>query len=79
MRWRCGRSCRRSRRLLDRRTSWWRPNKGQPSRAGRFRGGAPPLIRPSGTAALRYRCGRSSFGKPSNWLSVRYAEHSSPP
>ncbi|RWE75565.1 MAG: hypothetical protein EOS42_13715 [Mesorhizobium sp.] len=29
--------------------------------------------------ALRCRSGRSSFGKPSNWLSVRCADLSSPP
>ncbi|RVD57991.1 hypothetical protein EN828_14140 [Mesorhizobium sp. M2D.F.Ca.ET.185.01.1.1] len=29
--------------------------------------------------ALRYRSGRSSFGKPSSWLSVRCAGLSSPP
>ncbi|RUW32975.1 hypothetical protein EOA37_31305 [Mesorhizobium sp. M2A.F.Ca.ET.015.02.1.1] len=29
--------------------------------------------------ALRCRSGRSSFGKPSSWLSVRFADHSSPP
>ncbi|RWL83037.1 MAG: hypothetical protein EOR67_26235 [Mesorhizobium sp.] len=35
---------------------------------------------PSGLAApaLRCRSGRSSFGKPSNWLSARCADHSSP-
>ncbi|AZO24636.1 hypothetical protein EJ070_30800 [Mesorhizobium sp. M1E.F.Ca.ET.045.02.1.1] len=36
---------------------------------------------PSGlpAPALRYRSGRSSFAKPSNWLRVRFADHSSPP
>src|SRR5690349_14652135 len=38
---------------------------------------APPSALPG--PALRCRSGRSSFGKPSNWLSVRYADHSSPP
>ncbi|RVD30493.1 MAG: hypothetical protein E5V58_17495 [Mesorhizobium sp.] len=29
--------------------------------------------------ALRYRSGRSSLGKPSNWLPARFADRSSPP
>ncbi|RUY51130.1 hypothetical protein EN962_18145 [Mesorhizobium sp. M7A.F.Ca.CA.001.09.2.1] len=37
----------------------------------------PPSVLPD--PALRCRSGRSSFGKPSNWLSVRCADHSSPP
>ncbi|RUY95918.1 hypothetical protein EN974_20550 [Mesorhizobium sp. M7A.F.Ca.CA.001.12.2.1] len=38
---------------------------------------AAPSVLPD--PALRCRSGRSSFGKPSNWLSVRCADHSSPP
>ncbi|RWB52926.1 MAG: hypothetical protein EOQ47_24310 [Mesorhizobium sp.] len=40
-------------------------------------GTAPPSGLPA--PALRYRSGRSSFAKPSNWLRVRFADHSSPP
>ena len=37
----------------------------------------PPSVLPD--PALRYRSGRSSFGRPSSWLPVRCADHSSPP
>ncbi|RUZ17682.1 hypothetical protein EN947_16260 [Mesorhizobium sp. M7A.F.Ca.US.003.02.2.1] len=41
----------------------------------------PSRTAPSGLPepALRFRSRRSSFGKPSDWLSVRCADHSSPP
>ncbi|TIP02414.1 MAG: hypothetical protein E5X72_21165, partial [Mesorhizobium sp.] len=45
--------------------------------AGQGRREAPPSGLPA--PALRCRSGRSSFGKPSNWLPVRCADHSSPP
>ncbi|RWB06846.1 MAG: hypothetical protein EOQ39_27220 [Mesorhizobium sp.] len=46
-------------------------------RAGGWYQGLPPSVLPD--PALRCRSGRSSFGKPSSWLSVRCADHFSPP